>query len=107
MVTANATMTNLIQTLSPGEFRGRVMSIFITSSLGLLPFGSLCLGTLSEGIGVQRSVAMFALFNVLATWCVMRYLPKLTQMESGLVHSRRTRERRSVYRGLRRSSAGK
>jgi len=45
----------LLQTLSPDDMRGRVISVFSMIILGLIPAGSLLLGTLASIAGLQTS----------------------------------------------------
>jgi MFS family permease len=47
----------LIQTLSPDEMRGRAISVFTMVILGLVPLGSLLLGTLATFVGLQAALA--------------------------------------------------
>jgi MFS family permease len=47
----------LIQTLSPDEMRGRAISVFTMVILGLVPLGSLLLGTFATFVGLQAALA--------------------------------------------------
>jgi len=49
-----------IQHLSSDEMRGRVMSIYATSFLGLPPLGALLAGELSRHIPTGHALAMMA-----------------------------------------------
>src|SRR5262249_4280213 len=51
MVSVTATTNNLLQTLVTDEMRGRVMSMYTFSFLGLPPLGSLLIGALADLIG--------------------------------------------------------
>lgn len=55
-VTAIALINTILQTIVPDEFRGRVMSVFMLTFSGLMPFGNLLAGTLSEMWGVSLVV---------------------------------------------------
>ncbi|MSO23588.1 MAG: MFS transporter [Acidobacteria bacterium] len=79
MATANSTMTDFVQKLSPPEYRARIMGIYITASLGSVPVGSLLVGLLAEFIGVQWSVASFAVLAAVSTYLVVRYLPEVLE----------------------------
>jgi predicted MFS family arabinose efflux permease len=81
MVTANATMTDLVQRLSPPNYRARIMSVYITASLGLFPIGSLLVGLLAEFLGVQWSVASFTILAAASTWIVADCLPQFVTWE--------------------------
>ncbi len=47
----------LIQTLSPDEMRGRAISVFTMVILGLVPLGSLLLGSLATVVGLTGAIA--------------------------------------------------
>ena len=52
------TSTNtLIQLLSPGRLRGRIMSIYVLTSIGISPIGSLLAGGVAEVIGAPLTLA--------------------------------------------------
>jgi hypothetical protein len=46
----------LLQTLSPDDMRGRAISVFSMIILGLIPAGSLLLGTLASLIGLSEAL---------------------------------------------------
>lgn len=52
-VTAVALINTILQTIVPDEFRGRVMSVFMLTFAGFMPFGNLIAGVLSESLGVS------------------------------------------------------
>jgi uncharacterized membrane protein YbaN (DUF454 family) len=47
----------LLQTLSPDDMRGRAISVFSMIILGLVPAGSLILGSLATAIGLSASLS--------------------------------------------------
>jgi len=47
----------VVQLLTPDEMRGRVMSMFMLSFIGAMPFGNLIAGATSHRFGVQRTLA--------------------------------------------------
>ena len=49
-------INSMIQTMVPNEFRGRVMSIYILTFAGTIPFGSIVAGSLSQVIGVSNTL---------------------------------------------------
>jgi len=55
-VTAISLINTLLQTLVPDEFRGRVMSVFMLTFAGMMPFGNLIAGGLAQILGVQLAV---------------------------------------------------
>ena len=51
--TMGMSVTNmLIQLNVPGEFRGRIMSMYTMIAMGMMPLGSMLLGTIADFIGV-------------------------------------------------------
>lgn len=57
-VTGISLVNNALQILTPNEFRGRVMGIFMLVFLGLAPFGSLLSGYLSHVFGVSFTLML-------------------------------------------------
>ncbi len=61
----------LLQTLSPDDMRGRVISVFSMVILGLVPSGSLILGGLATVIGLSHAIfagGAIALFMTIVTY---------------------------------------
>lgn len=55
-VTAMTLINTILQTIVEDEFRGRVMSVFMLTFAGIMPFGNLIAGALSQAIGVSLTV---------------------------------------------------
>jgi MFS family permease len=51
MITLLATTNTLLQTTTPDAYRGRVMSLYTMTLVGLMPFGHLLAGFLAERLG--------------------------------------------------------
>jgi hypothetical protein len=51
------TNNTLLQILTPDEFRGRVMGLYLLDQ-GLLPLGSLFAGAVAEAIGARMTVTI-------------------------------------------------
>ena len=66
MLTAFSTMTGTVQRLVEDRFRGRVMSIYLMVLLGLMPFGNLMMGFVSEHLGTALALRGGALISMLA-----------------------------------------
>lgn len=72
-VTAMSLINNLLQARVPDEFRGRVMSAFMFTFAGILPFGNLLAGAMAHFWGVSLTVfsggvicaAYFIIINIL------------------------------------------
>lgn len=66
-----ALINTLLQINVPDEFRGRVMSLFMITFAGIMPFGNLISGGLAQALGVSAALffcgltclALFALIN--------------------------------------------
>jgi len=58
VVIAIAVINTLLQQLVTDEMRGRVMSMFILSFIGAMPFGNLIAGVASHIFGVQHTLAI-------------------------------------------------
>ncbi len=69
--TTVASTNSLIQLTTGDALRGRVMSLFSTIFIGLMPVGSLLAGTLAQVLGAQATVAVFGL---LCTFVALIYL---------------------------------
>jgi MFS family permease len=67
MLTAFATMTGTVQRLVDDRFRGRVMSIYLMVLLGLMPFGNLLMGLLSEHFSTSVALRTGAIVTLAAT----------------------------------------
>jgi MFS family permease len=75
------TSTNtLIQLLSPGRLRGRIMSIYVLTSIGISPIGSLLAGGVAEVIGAPVTLAAGGVLTVLALLLVAWWYPELWQL---------------------------
>lgn len=64
-----ALVNTLLQINVPDEFRGRVMSLFMITFAGMVPFGNLISGTLAQSLGVSSAllfcgVACLVLFSL-------------------------------------------
>jgi len=61
-------INSLIQASVPDEFRGRIMSMFMFTFAGTIPFGSLISGSLASVIGANRTITLFG------TTCLVLFL---------------------------------
>ena len=77
MMLQMACSNTLIQTMVPDHLRGRVMSVYSMSFLGMAPFGALFGGALAHRIGAPITVAIGGVACVLGAICFGRSLPEL------------------------------
>ena len=79
-VTFFVAVNTLIQSEVPDEFRGRVMSLYTLTFLGLTPFGALFMGGIAEHMGAPLTMALYGLLNgvfglyILLRWPAVRIL---------------------------------
>lgn len=76
-----ASLTNtLIQTLAPDHVRGRVMSIFTLSFLGMFPLGSLLAGAVAQKWGAPASTLLGGCVVLLSLLVVNLVRPQVRQL---------------------------
>lgn len=69
----------VIQTIVEDDKRGRVMSLFTMSFLGIAPFGNLFAGILAERISAPYTLIIGGIFCILGSLLFAKYLPKIRQ----------------------------
>ena len=75
------TSTNtLIQLLSPGRLRGRIMSIYVLTSIGISPLGSLLAGGLAQAIGAPFTLAAGGVLTIVSLLLVGWWYPDLWRL---------------------------
>jgi MFS family permease len=79
MLTAFATMTGTVQRLVEDRFRGRVMSIYLMVLLGLMPFGNLLMGFLSEHFGTPLALRTGGVVTIAATISLIVYRKEIAK----------------------------
>jgi hypothetical protein len=60
----------LLQTLSPDEMRGRAISVFSMVILGLVPTGSLLLGSLASFVGLSTALVAGGTASLALAVCI-------------------------------------
>lgn len=74
------TINTMLQSIVPDIFRGRVLSLYTLTFMGLSPFGALAMGLLASGAGTPQALAIYAVLNgVLSAWVLLRW-PAFRQM---------------------------
>jgi MFS family permease len=71
MITLLATSNTLLQTTTPDELRGRVMSLYTMTLVGLMPFGHLLAGFLADRFNSAPMAVRIAQCVVLLTGIIM------------------------------------
>jgi len=75
-----AASNTFLQTIVEDDKRGRLMSFFTMSFLGILPFGSLLGGTLTEHIGASNTLIIDGVACILGYILFTKQLPTLRRM---------------------------
>ncbi|MCL2760119.1 MAG: MFS transporter [Desulfuromonadales bacterium] len=78
-MTTVASSNTLIQTIVEEDKRGRVMSLFAMSFMGMTPFGNLAAGFLAKMLGIQYTVLLGAAACLVVAVFFARQLPYLRE----------------------------
>lgn len=100
MMTQIASSNTLIQTIVDEDKRGRVMSLYAMSFMGVMPFGSLLAGSVSERIGVQYTLLSGAACCIIGALIFAGKLPMLCKQLKPIfanMEIRETEEPRSEH----------
>jgi MFS family permease len=67
-------LNTTIQSQVPDQFRGRVLSLYTLTFMGLSPFGALAMGMIADRIGTPNALIVYAILNgVLSLAIFMRW----------------------------------
>ena len=80
IVVSVATTNTLLQKLVTDQMRGRVMSMFMLSFIGVFPIGNIVAGAASKQFGPQYTLATGGLIIVLCATCVMIFNRRLREL---------------------------
>ena len=80
LIVNTATTNTLLQTLTPDELRGRVMSVFTLAFVGMGPIGALQAGILADRIGAPTTLMVGALVCVLITFVLFRRVRQVGEL---------------------------
>jgi MFS family permease len=70
----------LLQTYSLDEYRGRVMSIYMTQ-FGLMSFGAVLVGIFAEEVGGQWALGSMATALIIVTFAIVIFVPRMRDLE--------------------------
>jgi predicted MFS family arabinose efflux permease len=77
-----STTNTLIQVLVPARLRGRVLSLYVLSSIGLIPIANLVGGALGEALGVDVVLAAGGVLAVAAVVLVLLLEPRVARLRA-------------------------
>jgi MFS family permease len=80
MMTQIASSNTIIQTIVDEDKRGRVMSLYAMSFMGVMPFGSLLAGSIAHRFGVQFTLLLGASCCIIGASIFAGKLPMLCKM---------------------------
>lgn len=71
-------VNTLLQTFTANNMRGRVMSLFMVTFVGVAPFGSLILGKLADIFGIAVTLLVCGIWVILSGLWFLRKIPLMT-----------------------------
>ncbi len=77
-----ATTNTLIQVLVPARLRGRVLSLYVLTSIGLIPIANLVGGAIAERVGVPLVLAAGGLITVSVVAAVALLEPRVAHLRA-------------------------
>jgi MFS family permease len=78
------TTNTLIQVLVPARLRGRVMSLYILTSLGVIPFGNLLAGLVAERFGPTLALAGGGFLTLVSVGVVVVAYPQVLRVRASV-----------------------
>ncbi len=80
-VMAMSLVNTLLQELAPDEFRGRLMSVFMFTFAGIMPFGNLIAGGLAQIWGVSLTVMFSGVICILFFTTINFFYPEIRRLK--------------------------
>jgi MFS family permease len=77
-----STTNTLIQVLVPSRLRGRVLSLYLLTSIGLIPIGNLVSGAIAEHVGIEAVLAAGGLITVAIVAFVALAEPEVARLRA-------------------------
>jgi MFS family permease len=77
-----STTNTLIQVLVPARLRGRVLSLYFLTSIGVIPIANLVGGALAEAVGVERVLAAGGVLTVAIALLVALLEPPIARLRA-------------------------
>jgi MFS family permease len=77
-----STTNTLIQILVPARLRGRVLSLYFLTSIGVIPIANIVGGALAESLGVEVVLAAGGLLTILIAAAVAVFEPRVGRLRA-------------------------
>ena len=81
-VTYYSTTNTLIQVLSPGRLRGRILSLYVLTSIGLIPIANLVGGAIAERAGVPAVLAVGGVVTLVVAVATAALEPRIAGLRA-------------------------
>jgi MFS family permease len=81
MVTQNASINSLLQSIVPDYLRGRIMSLYVLFFMGMMPFGSLQAGILADHFGAKMALRIGAFIVACVIYFIFMKNKELVNLE--------------------------
>lgn len=79
-VTSVSLINNSLQVLVPDEYRGRIMSAFMFTFGGFVPFGNLLAGSISQAFGVNTAIMFSGLILLVCFIMISVFFPDIKKI---------------------------
>lgn len=79
-VTSVALINTILQSRVPDAFRGRVMSVFMITFAGFMPFGNLIAGSLSQALGVSFTILISGVVCAVFFTLINIFFPRIKEL---------------------------
>ena len=80
MIIQNASINSLLQTMVSDQLRGRVMSLYTLTFIGMMPIGSLLAGFLANYFGAQLALRIGAIIVVIVIYIIYKQNKELFKL---------------------------
>jgi MFS family permease len=87
-----STTNTLIQVYVPARLRGRVLSLYMLTSIGLIPIANLVGGALAEGIGVEMVIAGGGVLTAAIAVLVVLLEPRIGRLRAAHLSAHEARD---------------
>ena len=103
MMVHMAASNTILQTITSEDMRGRVMSLYTTSFMGIMPFGSLLAGSLANKIGAPLTLTIGGSICISAAIAFAYKLPSIRE-SARLIYIEKEIIQEEVEKGLQNAS---